>query len=99
TYAFFDKFLKGDANGRIEKMSKVTYYTMGSNKWQTSDTWPPAAAQPMTFHLASGGHAHSLRGDGPPGGRAAPPPRTVVTPSWSPRRPTPTRRTRSPTTR
>jgi predicted acyl esterase len=64
TYGFFDKFLKGDANGRIEKQARVTYFTMGSNKWQTSDVWPPAGAQPMTFHLASGGNANSLNGDG-----------------------------------
>ncbi|HET9705469.1 MAG TPA: CocE/NonD family hydrolase, partial [Vicinamibacterales bacterium] len=63
-YGFFDKFLKGDANGRIEKQAKVTYYTMGSNKWQTSDVWPPAGAQPVTFYLASGGRANSLNGDG-----------------------------------
>ena len=37
---------------------------MGSNKWQTSDTWPPAGAQPMTFYLSSGGKANSLNGDG-----------------------------------
>ena len=36
---------------RVDKMSKVTYFTMGSNKWQTSDVWPPANAQPMTLHL------------------------------------------------
>ena len=70
-YGFFDKFLKGDANGRIEKQAKVTYYTMGSNKWQTSDVWPPAGAQPMTFHLSSGGRANSLNGDGAAGRRAA----------------------------
>ncbi|MEO8680953.1 MAG: CocE/NonD family hydrolase [Vicinamibacterales bacterium] len=64
TYAFFDKFLKGDANTRLDKMPKVTYYTMGSNKWQTSDTWPPAGAQPLTMYLASGGGANSLSGDG-----------------------------------
>ncbi len=63
-YGFFDKFLKGDQNGRIEKQAKVTYFTMGSNKWQTSDVWPPAGAQPMTFHLSSGGSANSLNGDG-----------------------------------
>jgi predicted acyl esterase len=71
-YGFFDKFLKGEANpstslgtgGRIEKLAKVTYFTMGSNKWQTSDVWPPAGAQPMTFHLSSGGRANSLNGDG-----------------------------------
>lgn len=63
-YGFFDKFLKGDANGRIEKQAKVTYFTMGSNKWQTSEVWPPAGAQPMTLHLSSGGSANSLNGDG-----------------------------------
>ena len=71
-YAFFDKFLKTAGSvpstavgtARFEKMAKVTYYTMGSNKWQTSDVWPPAGAQPMTFHLSSGGRANSLTGDG-----------------------------------
>src|SRR5918993_104783 len=63
-YGFFDKFLKGDQNGRIEKLARVTYYTMGSNKWQTSDVWPPSGSQPMTFHLSSGGRANSLTGDG-----------------------------------
>ncbi|MGE3277143.1 MAG: CocE/NonD family hydrolase [Vicinamibacterales bacterium] len=63
-YSFFDKFLKGEANGRIEQQARVTYYTMGANKWQTSDVWPPAAAEPMTFHLSSGGKANSLTGDG-----------------------------------
>ena len=63
-YGFFDKFLKGDANGRIEKQARVTYFTMGSNKWQTSEVWPPAGAQPLTFHLSSGGSANSLTGDG-----------------------------------
>ena len=72
-YGFFDKFLKGDANpstslgasgNRLDKMAKVTYFTMGSNQWQTSEVWPPAGAQPLTFHLSSGGNANSLNGDG-----------------------------------
>ena len=63
-YGFFDKFLKGESNTRLDKMPKVTYYTMGSNKWQTADSWPPAGAQAMTFYLASGGAANSLSGDG-----------------------------------
>jgi uncharacterized protein len=42
----------------------VTYYTMGSNKWQTSDTWPPAGAQPLTFYLSGAGKANTLNGDG-----------------------------------
>jgi len=63
-YGFFDRFLKGDAKTRLDTLPKVTYYTMGSNKWQTSDTWPPAGAQAMTFYLASGGKANTLYGDG-----------------------------------
>lgn len=63
-YGFFDKFLKGDASTRLDTLPKVTYFTMGSNTWQTSDTWPPAGAEPRTFFLASGGRANSLHGDG-----------------------------------
>ncbi len=63
-YGFFDKFLKGETNTRVDSLPKVTYFTMGSNKWQTSNTWPPAGAEPMTFFLASGGRANSLNGDG-----------------------------------
>jgi len=37
---------------------------MGINKWQTSDTWPPQGAQPLTFYLSSAGHANTLNGDG-----------------------------------
>ncbi len=64
TYGWFDHFLKGEDNGLLAKNPKVRYYTMGSNKWQSSDTWPPAEAKPVTFYLAGGGHANSLHGDG-----------------------------------
>jgi len=37
---------------------------MGSNKWQSSDQWPPKGAEPMKFYLASSGKANSLKGDG-----------------------------------
>jgi putative CocE/NonD family hydrolase len=64
TYGWFDFFLKGENNHVLEKMPKVRYFTMGSNKWQTSETWPPEGAQPLTFYLSSGGKANSLNGDG-----------------------------------
>ncbi len=64
TYGFFDKFLKGEDSPRLAKQPKVTYYTMGLNKWQSSDTWPPQGAQPMTFFLSSGGKANTMDGDG-----------------------------------
>ena len=63
-YGFFDKFLKGDKESRVDRLPKVTYFTMGSNQWQTSKTWPPAGASPLTFYLSSGGKANSLYGDG-----------------------------------
>ena len=64
TYGFFDRVLKGETSDALDKLSKVTYYTMGMNKWQSSDTWPPRGAQPMTLFLSSGGKANSLEGDG-----------------------------------
>ena len=64
TFGWFDHFLKGEDNKVLEKMPKVKYFTMGSNKWQSSDTWPPAGAQPMTMYLSGGGKANSLNGDG-----------------------------------
>jgi putative CocE/NonD family hydrolase len=64
TYAWFDHFLKGENNGILEKMPRVRYYTMGLNKWQASDTWPPRGAQSLSFFLSSGGKANTLNGDG-----------------------------------
>ena len=62
--AWFDYWLKGEKNGILEKLPKVQYYTMGINKWQSSDVWPPAEAEMTTFHLSSGGKANSVYGDG-----------------------------------
>ncbi len=64
TYAWFDKFLKGESDTLIEKTPKVQYYTMGINKWQHSNTWPPEGAQPITLAFSSNGHANTLNGDG-----------------------------------
>src|SRR3989454_36106 len=64
TYAWFDYFLKGEDNHILEKIPKVQYYTMGINKWQSSDTWPPRGAQPMSFFLTSEGKANTLDGNG-----------------------------------
>ena len=64
TYGWFDHFLKGEDNHFLENEARVRYFTMGMNKWQTADTWPPQGARPMTFHLASSGKANTLHGDG-----------------------------------
>lgn len=63
-YGWFDKFLKGANNDILENTPKVQYYTMGSNKWQSADTWPPESAKKGILYLSSNGHANSLYGDG-----------------------------------
>jgi len=64
TYAWFDHFLKDENNQVLQKMPKVQYYTMGLNKWQQSNTWPPEGATTVTLTLTSQGHANTLHGDG-----------------------------------
>jgi uncharacterized protein len=64
TYGWFDHFLKGEDNHLLQTMPRVRYYTMGLNKWQASDTWPPQGAEPMTLYLGSAGKANTLNGDG-----------------------------------
>jgi hypothetical protein len=64
TYGWFDYFLKGENNHILENTPKVRYYTMGINKWQTADTWPPKGAEPMKLFLSSGGRANTLSGNG-----------------------------------
>ncbi len=63
-YGWFDYWLKGEKNGILEKLPRVQYYTMGSNEWKTSETWPPENANMTTFYINSGGNANSLFGDG-----------------------------------
>ena len=64
TYAWFDLWLKGEANDFAKKTARVQYFTMGSNKWQSAETWPPTNAEMTTYYLHSGGKANSLYGDG-----------------------------------
>jgi len=88
-YAFFDRFLKGEKSAVLDSLPKVTYYTMGMNKWQKSDTWPPKGVQPMTFFLSSGGKANTLNG----GGTLTPKPPSVDMPdhfTYDPMDPVPT---------
>ncbi|PZX51981.1 CocE/NonD family hydrolase [Algoriphagus chordae] len=62
--AWFDLWLKGEKSETMEAMPRVQYYTMGSNKWQTSDVWPPANTEMTPYYLNSEGKANSLNGDG-----------------------------------
>jgi uncharacterized protein len=64
TYSWFDYWLKGQENGVKSKLPRVQYFTMGSNKWQQSETWPPKEAVATPFYLNSNGKANSRNGDG-----------------------------------
>jgi len=63
-YSWFDMWLKGEQNEFRSKTPRVQYYTMGSNKWQSSEEWPPENTEMTTFYLNSGGSANSFFGDG-----------------------------------
>jgi putative CocE/NonD family hydrolase len=62
--SFFDRFLAGKNNGVLDTMPHVRYYTMGLNKWQASNTWPPEGATTQNYFLSSNGSANTLNGDG-----------------------------------
>ncbi len=64
TYGWFDVFLKGEKTALLDTLPKVRYFTMGLNRWQTSDTWPPKGAESLTYFLSSAGSANSRAGDG-----------------------------------
>ena len=63
-YSWFDLWLKGEENDFKEKTPRVQYYTMGSNKWQAAETWPPENAKMTTYYLNSDGPAKSASGTG-----------------------------------
>ena len=63
-FGFFDYYLKGENEEFKDNMPRVQYYTMGKNEWATAESWPPAAAKPLTFYLQSSDRANSVFGDG-----------------------------------
>jgi len=64
TWGWFDMLLKGEQNDFKKNTPRVQYFTMGSNKWQTSETWPPANVVMTNYFLSSEGKANSRNGDG-----------------------------------
>ena len=61
---WFDVLLKGEQSALLDTLPRVRYFTMGSNRWQSSDTWPPRGARPVKYYLSSGGAANTRNGDG-----------------------------------
>ena len=63
-YAWYDHYLKGEDSALLARQPKVTYYVMGANRWQHSDTWPPAGAVKQELYFDSEGMANTLYGNG-----------------------------------
>jgi putative CocE/NonD family hydrolase len=59
---WFDHWLRNNGTGDLG-MPRVQYYPLESNKWVSSDTWPPQGTVKKLF-LSSAGHANGLAGDG-----------------------------------
>jgi putative CocE/NonD family hydrolase len=64
TYGWFDTFLKGNATRLLDTLPRVRYFTMGANKWQSSDVWPPRGATPVTYYLSATTAANTMNGGG-----------------------------------
>ena len=72
---WFDYWLKDIDTGIMDE-PPVSVFTMGENRWETFDDWPPPAARDVRWYLHSGGSANTLHGDGtlstvPPGDEPA----------------------------
>jgi putative CocE/NonD family hydrolase len=60
---WFDHWLKDVDNGIMDE-PPVTVFTLGENRWQALEDWPPPAMRSVPWYLHSATGANSLRGDG-----------------------------------
>jgi putative CocE/NonD family hydrolase len=49
--AYFDAFLKGSAQG-LTPSKQISYYTLGANKWSTTEVWPPEGFVNKAFYFS-----------------------------------------------
>jgi putative CocE/NonD family hydrolase len=71
-FAWFDRWLKGNAKAFPMTTPRVRYFLMGANRWQSAEQWPPKNTETMRLYLRSGGQANSLNGNGRLASDAAP---------------------------
>lgn len=60
---WFDYWLKGTQNG-IMKLPKVDIFTMGTNAWRGSESWPLEGTEYANYFIHSSGKANTSAGDG-----------------------------------
>jgi predicted acyl esterase len=61
-FQWFDYWLKGQ--GSIDRLPMARLFTMGENRWEDYDTWPPSNVRPQSLYLGSKGKANTVYGDG-----------------------------------
>jgi len=61
---WMDHWLISEDQEFLDNLPRVQYYTMGLNKWQTAESWPPEGMEMLTYYLGSKGQANTLNGDG-----------------------------------
>lgn len=59
---WFDFHMKGVDDG-ISEEDPIQLFIVGENEWRGYDEWPPPVRE-LTLHLASGGSANTIHGDG-----------------------------------
>ncbi|MEO1618641.1 MAG: CocE/NonD family hydrolase [Planctomycetota bacterium] len=63
-FDFLDHYVKNEENGFQSKTPRVRFYTMGRNRWESAQQWPPKDSVMTPVYLGSNGDANSLFGDG-----------------------------------
>lgn len=60
---FFDRHLL-DETPTHEASSRVRYFTMGAERWQSAPTWPPPGVESMRWYPGENGTLGQTRGEG-----------------------------------
>jgi len=61
---FFDRWLRGRRENRLDEAPRVHVFVLGANQWWEADQWPLPGTRPTALYLHSDGGANSHRGDG-----------------------------------
>jgi putative CocE/NonD family hydrolase len=62
-FRWLEQWLKGIHTGILDE-APLRLFIMGINEWRDEYEWPLARTEWQQWHLHSGGHANTLRGDG-----------------------------------
>lgn len=61
---WYDRFLKQAPEAVAKPFVPVRYFSMGDNRWQEAQTWPPEGFTETLFYLQSDGKANTAGGTG-----------------------------------